>query len=138
MIGQPMKDQLVRPFLRNFFLPDLTPLVAYFAQYGNTSGSLRISSESISFRPLIPTKKVKPPVTDLDIHQSDFTTQSESIEEMSTTPKPKPKTVDIAMSDVVGIKKRDKTSFLVVVAAGLEIECVDGTVSAECMNRIHS
>ena len=32
------------------------------------------------------------------------------------------------MSDVVGIKKLDKTSLLVVVAAGLEIECVDGRV----------
>ena len=35
------------------------------------------------------------------------------------------------MSEVVGIKKRDKTSLLVVVAAGLEIECLDGTVSIE-------
>lgn len=47
----------------------------------------------------------------------------------STKVKQKSKTVDIAMVDVVGIKKRDKTSLLVVVAAGLEIECVDGTVS---------
>ena len=42
----------------------------------------------------------------------------------------KPRSIDILMSDVVGIKKRDRTSLLVVVAAGLEIECIDGRVRA--------
>jgi hypothetical protein len=46
--------------------------------------------------------------------------------------KDKVKEVEILMYEVVGIRKRDKTSLLVVVAAGLEIECLGGKVRFEC------
>lgn len=108
--------------------------IAYFAQYGSTSGHLRISLECISFQPLLPAKgkdSTTPKASKIDATQfpSDVDSTPLAIDKPATAEvKSKPKTVNIAMIDVVGIRKRDKTSLLVVVAAGLEIECLDGTV----------
>ncbi len=112
------------------FLVTLMCGPAYFTQFGKTSGNLRISAEAISFRPLIPTRtKAQKPSVDPLLEIPESGSLVEQTDALSDKEK-KPRVVDIAMSDIVGIKKRDKTSLLVVVAAGLEIECSDGTVGA--------
>ncbi|KAK4690064.1 hypothetical protein P7C73_g27, partial [Tremellales sp. Uapishka_1] len=81
--------------------------VSYFAQFGSTTGNLLISSSRVAFKPLLPASKGR----------------AEKDKESGI---PKERSVDLDMNDVIGIRKRDKVSLLVVVASGLEIECVGG------------
>ncbi|ORY28963.1 hypothetical protein BCR39DRAFT_533345 [Naematelia encephala] len=98
----------------------------YLAQYGRSPGNLRVSPEGISFHPLIPAR-IK--VTPNEVTQTASTIDNVAIPDGdgNKTSIVRNRDIHIAMTDVVGIRKRDKRSLFVIISTGLEIECTDGT-----------
>jgi hypothetical protein len=108
--------------------------LAYFAQLGRNPGTLLISpfEQMLSFKPIIP-KKDKKQVVDSDPLKEDGTIksvdQAKITGEKGAASGAGSSGIDIRLSRIRGIKKRDTTKLLVVVTAGLEIEYGDGEVS---------
>lgn len=115
---------------------NLTHLAVYFAQYGRTPGNLSISADKITFKPLF--KSTKPSTQTAASNTSAVTVSEDTPTPLiahedgeMTVNSPQVRAFEVSMKDIVGIQKRDKTSMLVVVAAGLQIECIDGRVGTE-------
>ncbi len=126
-------------------------MTAFLAVHKGKSGTLAVSPGGLYFSTFLPVPKPKPPkpsknATDpAQIESPSATDASSSVsaiaaadalakserERLAADAIDPSGIVQVKMEDVVGLKKTSKSSFMVVITSGMEVEITGGEVSSE-------